>query len=61
MVIYRPQYVSGIEWDGSNWIPSYGLGPLRARLFGIRVPILWAWDAMIFAGKIVPPVTESVR
>lgn len=50
ITIYRPSYVQSIHKnsDGS-WTPNYGLGWLRAKLFGVRVPILWALDLVCTA------------
>lgn len=53
IVIYRPEYIQTIAWS-NGWLPTYTLGPLRAKVFGIRIPILWAWDWMCFAGVIKP-------
>lgn len=57
--LYRPKYVIGIQQVdltfmglGRQWMPQYELGPCRARVFGVRIPILWAFDCMIFAGKL---------
>lgn len=40
LVSYRVPYLMGFN----DCFPVYALGPLRARLFGIRVPVLWAYD-----------------
>lgn len=44
--LYRPQYVAGIDEFG---YVKYELGHLRAKLFGIRVPVLWALDRLTIA------------
>lgn len=38
ITLYRPTYVTGVL----NGTVSYRTGDLRAKMFGVRVPILWA-------------------
>jgi hypothetical protein len=43
ITLYRPTFVSGfIPSVHGGWEVCYGTGPLRARLFGIRIPVRWA-------------------
>lgn len=52
-MLYRPTYIAGIMRDKDGYfIPNYGVRDLRARLFGVRVPTLWAIDRMIVAGRL---------
>lgn len=46
LVIYRPTYTSGFVQMGAGWTPTYRVGDLRAQLFGVRVPILWAMNIL---------------
>jgi hypothetical protein len=50
IVLYRPQYLMGLERCADGYTPRYELGDLRARLFGVRVPIHWALDQQHRAG-----------
>lgn len=45
--LYRPMRLDGVQYSQGSWIPIYSLGDLRARLFGIRVPVLWALDKIL--------------
>jgi len=55
IVLYRPEYLMTLTPDASGWHPGYELGPLRARLFGVRIPTLWAFESQIAAGMIKNP------
>lgn len=51
--LYRPKFVERFErCSNGYWVPCYGLEPLRAKLFGIRVPVEWAFDLMLRAGLV---------
>ncbi len=43
ITLYRPTYVTGVR----NNVVVYRCGDLRAKVFGIRVPILWALDRVL--------------
>ncbi len=47
--IYRPKRLIGIaKNDEYNcYFPEYELGELRATLFGIPVPVLWAFERLL--------------
>ena len=51
--LYRPTYLQSLERQADGcFVPNYTLGPLRARIFGVRVPVLWACDRLIAAGLL---------
>lgn len=47
IVLYRPKVILGIAEGHVH----YGVGPLRAKVFGIRIPTLWAVDQLIFVHR----------
>lgn len=48
IVLYHPEHIEGFSRCSDGlWMASYGLGPLRVRLFGCRVPVLWAFETLI--------------
>lgn len=43
VMLYRPTLVVHLEESFTgDWFPVYEAGPLRAKIFGVRVPLLWA-------------------
>ena len=66
VTLYRPRYVTGFKWNERwmlpelgftepCWSPTYRVGDLRARVFGVRVPVCWAFDHAILAGAVTAP------
>jgi hypothetical protein len=61
-VLYRPQFIDGFNyykegpWGGPPvWMASYSMGPLRARVCGIPIPVEWAFENMVVCGVVKPP------
>lgn len=63
ITLYRPERLMGLDWHGpfklngsviapAGYYPRYETGDLRAKFFGVRVPILWALDCLLFAGVL---------
>jgi hypothetical protein len=68
ITLYRPERLMRLRWQeaplfriqgkdigAKGWYPEYEVGDLRASVFGVRLPILWALDCLIFAGVLTPP------
>ncbi len=54
ITLYRPIYLVSITRTLStdrafynHMIPNYRCGDLRAKLFGVRVPVLWALEKIL--------------
>ena len=47
ITLYRPSSVQGLAPTPDGWVVIYRLGDLRAKVFGIRVPVLWALDQVL--------------
>jgi len=53
VALYHPEYVTGFQrCNDGYWMACYGMGPLRASLFGVRVPVIWAFELLIKTGKV---------
>lgn len=54
--LYRPTYVTGAVWSGDAWMLTYRTGDLRAQLWGVRVPIVWALSYVLTPPTLSPEV-----